>query len=129
MYFEVHRVMSDRQGRITLPRTLFKTGRITRGGSLCLYPIEQYWIARDVQRIQEIMLKNFPGSALDPDVRDVRRNFFSDVKSLHIDPQGRVQFHDTAGAEYVVIGAGQEFEIWPHAVWQKQHAGGNDGEG
>ncbi|HPQ41971.1 MAG TPA: hypothetical protein PLV45_16505 [bacterium] len=135
MYFEIQQVVSDKQGRITLPRSLFKTGRIIRGGALCVVPLEGYWIACEPERIEEILERDFPGSALDPDVRDSRREFLVHVKSFHIDPQGRVPFQSAdsgePGAEYVVVGAGREFEIWPVTAWRNHinQSGGDDEQG
>lgn len=135
MYFDVHQVVSDKQGRITLPRSLFKTGYITRGASICVYPIDQYWLACEPDRMETILENDFPGSAVDPDVRDRRREFMIRVKSLHIDPQGRVHFQAVDGAEnaseYVVVGAGREFEIWPATAWRQhiQQSGGENEQG
>lgn len=135
MFFEVHQVVSDKQGRITLPRALFKTGQITRGASLCVYPMDPYWVACEPGRIEEIIETDFPGSSLDPDVRDNRRQFLIRVKSLHIDPQGRVPFQmadaGKPGMEYAVVGTGREFEIWPLTVWQNhiEQSGGDNEQG
>ncbi|MBN1297086.1 hypothetical protein JXA80_09915 [bacterium] len=133
MYFETHTVISDKQGRITLPRMLLKSGVIVRGGSICLVPMEgDYWMACEPERILRIIEAEFPGSVLDPDVRDMRREFMIRVKSLHVDPQGRVSipFGDGSndGLEFMVIGTGWEFEIWPMAVWRAtfKEAGGKD---
>jgi len=132
MYFELSRVTSDKQGRLSLPVSLFKTGDVRRGGTVCIYPIENYWLLCDVKRFQEILETEHPGSAVDPDVRSMRRSFMIHVKSLHIDPQGRIQFKNidpsNSGSEYVVVGVGLEFEIWPSKVWQgnNEEAGGNN---
>ena len=123
MYFDTYSVESDKQGRITLPKNLFRSGRIERGGTLCLYPVENYWIACDPARLQTIVEQVFPGSSLDPDVRDDRRNFMIEVRSLHIDPQGRIPLLSVSepvkDGRYVLLGTGLEFEIWPDEAWQK----------
>ena len=134
MYFETHSVTSDRQGRINFPRNLFRDSGISRGGTVCVYPMESYWLACDIQRFQQILESEYPGSSLDPVVRDSRREFMLDAKSLHIDPQGRVPFQAVdgrkPGTEYLIIGTGLEFEIWPKSVWLEhtQDLGGNDDE-
>lgn len=132
MYFDLNTVTSDRQGRISLPGTLFKTGPINRGGTVCLFPVGDYWMGCDPARLQAIVLEEFPGSALDEDVRAMRRSLMIQVKSLHVDPQGRIQFKSidgsSPGTDYVIVGVGQEFEIWPATVWQQHNEvmGGED---
>jgi DNA-binding transcriptional regulator/RsmH inhibitor MraZ len=132
MYFNQYIVQTDRQGRITLPKNLFRIDGIERGGILCVYPISEYWMACDPKRILHVMETNFPGSAIDSVVRDSRREFMAEVQSIHIDPQGRVQFHPGSEKEssgkYVLIGTGYDFEIWPFEDWQEQTGkkGGSD---
>ncbi len=125
MYFDSYTIETDRQGRLTLPKNLFRSGGIERGGVICIYLLDAYWIACDPVRLQQILEKEFPGSALDPDVRDDRRGFMMDVRSLHIDPQGRVLFQGrdevSGDKRYVVIGTGLELEIWPENVWQERY--------
>lgn len=125
MYFNQYIVQTDRQGRITLPKNLFRIDGIERGGILCIYPMSGYWMACDPKRILHVMETNFPGSAIDSVVRDSRREFMAEVQSIHIDPQGRVQFQPgvTKGMSdrFVLIGTGYDFEIWPFDEWQKHN--------
>lgn len=131
MYFDTHAVETDKQGRITLPKSLFRDGGIERGGTVCLFPSAEYWIACDPSRLQQILEVEYPGSTLDPDVRDDRRSFMLDVRALHIDPQGRIQFRNppecVENERFHVIGTGLEFEIWPENLWQETY--GKTGEG
>lgn len=122
MYFNTSFIQLDKQGRITLPTSLFKSGNIERGGELCVYPMDNYWVATDPGRLKQVLEVEIPGKSIDPDVRDRRRAFMMNVVSLNIDLQGRVQFKhlDTANKtdRYVVMGTGLDFEIWPLSIWQ-----------
>lgn len=124
MYFDINNVQVDKQGRITLPTGLFRSGDIERGGVLCVYHLEAYWVACDPGRLKQILETEFPGRSIDPETRNDRRDFMMAVTSLHIDLQGRVQFHhldQSSGAgRYVLIGTGFEFEIWPERIWQER---------
>ncbi|MBN1878708.1 hypothetical protein JW823_01230 [bacterium] len=125
MYFNSYSIEADKQGRITLPKNLFRSGGIERGGIICIYFSDGYWIACDPGRLQAILEQDYPGSALDPDIRDDRRNFMLDVRSLHIDPQGRIPFQSLqespGDSQFVIIGTGLEFEIWAQQVWQERY--------
>ena len=122
MYFNTSFIQLDKQGRITLPTSLFKSGNIERGGELCVYPMDNYWVATDPGRLKQVLEVEIPGKSIDPDVRDRRRAFMLNVMSLNIDLQGRVQFKhlDLANKadRYVVMGTGLDFEIWPLSIWQ-----------
>ena len=57
--------------------------------------------------------------------RNIRRFFFATAKLIGLDDQGRfvipehlVQYAKIARP--IVIGAGDHFEIWDEAIWQKQ---------
>jgi DNA-binding transcriptional regulator/RsmH inhibitor MraZ len=124
MYFDSYNVQVDKQGRITLPTGLFRSGDIERGSVLCVYRLQNYWVACDPGRLKQILETEFPGRSIDPETRNDRRDFMMAVTSLHIDLQGRVQFQhlDTvSGAgRYMLIGTGFDFEIWPLQVWQER---------
>ncbi|MGB3976828.1 MAG: hypothetical protein WBM02_05700 [bacterium] len=130
MYFNTSIVQVDKQGRITLPTSLFKSGGIERGGELCVYPMEDYWVATDPDRLKQVLETEIPGKSMNPETRDNRRVFMMKIVSLYIDLQGRVQFQHLDKANktdrYVVIGTGLDFEIWPLSVWQERFEKGEE---
>jgi DNA-binding transcriptional regulator/RsmH inhibitor MraZ len=134
MFFETHKVLTDKQGRISLPTGLFKSGSITRGGTLCVFPVQKYWVACGPERIEKLLETEYPGNSLDPEIRDLRREFMLTVKSVHIDLQGRIHvtgLNDRDEKEnFVLVGMGFDFEIWPVKAWQEcnEHSGGSSNE-
>ncbi len=134
MFFETHNIQADKQGRISLPANLFRSGSIFRGGMLCVFPMQNYWIACSPERINTLLQTEYPGNSVAPEVRNLRREFMISVLSLHIDLQGRIHVSNLkfsqANGSYVLVGMGFDFEIWSASSWQEQkkHSGGGKNE-
>ncbi len=115
----------DEKGRITLParyREQLQGGAfLTKGfdNNLVLYPSARY--TAFLERLNHI-------NTLDPASRTLRRMFTSDAAEIEFDRNGRFilpqNLREAAqlNGSVVVVGVGDEIEIWSPELWSAQKA-------
>ncbi len=123
IFSEIHRCQTDRQGRVTLPK-LFRTHDLLREEVVCIRPGDGYFVGCGSDQLVKYLESK---GLLDPDdeeIRERRRAWMFPVKTLHIDPQGRIPLcsvtGDPPGSIYVLFGTGVDFEIWHESKWNEK---------
>jgi MraZ protein len=121
----------DAKGRLTVPvkfRVLIAAGAYVTQGfdpNLLVYTAESF--SRLAQRANAL-------STSDPAARTVRRLIFGGAVDVGLDSAGRILIPDFlrkhAGLEgdTTIVGAGEYFEIWSAAAWDKEHVLVSDSE-
>jgi len=120
----LHLCAVDKLTRIILPRE-FRAGGLIRGGTLYTRPKEQYIIAAPEDAVRSYIDAIAPGDADDDHAREIRRCALAPFKVVHVDPQGRCKLSFmgavTEGDNMVLVGTGQDFEIWVREEWKKHY--------
>jgi MraZ protein len=121
----------DNKGRLTIParyRELLAEGAyITHGFDRNLMVLTAASFQAISQRVNQM-------SVTDPAARSLRRLIYSNGERLEVDKAGRIlipQFLRAAaglGAEAILVGTGDYFEIWSPEIWNQQASQLQDAE-
>ncbi len=114
----------DKFTRITLPKE-FRLGLPAHGSRLFVRPADNYLIVTTEQFLMEYIQRMAAQNPANEISRETQRMFFMPMKTVHVDPQGRLKLKQTGdfkeGEELVLIGMGKDFEIWRKAELSARH--------
>ncbi|MBN1356060.1 hypothetical protein JXA40_07290 [bacterium] len=114
----------DKLGRIILPRG-FRRESMARSATLYVRANENYLILTVEQSLRDHLTSIASGDDDDAEIREIRRLAMAPVKTVHVDPQGRLKIPDfpnfKGGDTMILVGAGHDFEIWTQPDWKDRY--------
>jgi MraZ protein len=125
MFLSHHQHSIDEKGRMTIPANYREQ---LQDGAFITQGFDQNLIVLSYASFERISTRINQMSLTDPAARQLRRLIFSHAEKIEFDRAGRIliplflreaaQLDNTAE----VVGAGNHFEIWSPALWDKQDA-------
>ncbi|MBG7609419.1 MAG: division/cell wall cluster transcriptional repressor MraZ [Anaerolineae bacterium] len=123
MFLGQYRHNLDAKGRLTIParfrEQLAEGAYLTQGFDRNLRLLTIMAFETTYQQVGQL-------SMTDPTVRELRRLLFANASLVEVDRIGRIlvpQFLRSVAAlnvEVVIVGVGEEIEIWSPEVWEEQ---------
>jgi len=121
-----YEVRVDALGRIVIPREFRPQITQVCHDQLYLKPLSAYLVALSPAVVERLLTTEL-GALLDEEDRQRRRELGATLMMATMDLQGRMKIPDECRSvlgsddHVVVIGTGEDFEIWPQTLYTQLH--------